>query len=1446
MSEKWGNQAIFVLTMLLFLSAINVAGESFSPDISDADATSTGPEIEWAGMEPLTSRGVCFIENKGQWSDDIRFLAQTSFGFSAVADDGLRYGLVGEDGGMKVVGYTFTDALDPGIKGLSALPTSYNFIRGNDPSRWVSGAKAYEEVLLQDIWAGIDIRLYSAGTGLKYDIIVGPGADIDPVRFSVEGVDGIETNGADLSVRIGDETIPMESGLLTYQEDPEKPIGSSFKRLGGCEFGFDVDKFDPNMELVIDPLVSGNFIGGFGWEYARDIYLDDEDNQYVTGETTSTDFPTSPGAHDNSYGGNTDAFVIKTDEIGEHLLIATFIGGSRKEVSNSISADDSGNIYIAGYTASFNFPITPGALNGTLNGSGSDGFVLKLNDTGGGLLFSTFVGGSAKDVVTALILANDGDILICGTTESDDVFTTEGSYSFEFTGTRDAFVSRIAPDGSSYGFSMIFGGPAIEECFDIKEFSDGSIAICGNTSSFELPMTSNSFDPNYDELGDIYLARFSGDGKDLISSTFLGGDSEDYAFAIDVDDADNLYVTGHTLSIDFPTTPGTYQEDYNWYWDVYVSKFDRNLSALQYSTLIGADYFETAADIVVDDLGRAHVYGRTASSSYPITWGVLQPEMGGTGDLFVTILDPDGSSLVYSTFVGGHDYDMMGKLSIGNNGAVYICGWTDSGSFPHRTNGFGAYIKGSSDGFSMGFDLALPPSEPYGLEGNFGERSFNVTWKPPVLDYDYQIKRYHVHRWEKDIPGNYKIYRLDGSVMFFDDSNVALGNTYFYSIVAESQAGFSNMSEVLTLEYYELPSAPRNLGLLHDGTVVNISWEPPENIGGSAIMNYSLVKEWEGGNSSILLEAKMDENFHVDGDLVKGVAYTYRVSAFNGYHWGPGIEGEITPLTISSPPRDLKVVSGNGYALLEWQPPSDLGGSDIAGYHIYRGVARGNETLMTTLSGKNTTFNDTTAANGLFYTYFVRCANGFGISGPSNNADALPLGPPYPPWKITAEEADLGIMISWEPPFSDGGSPIHTYRIFRSQPDVDPYMLFELDGSAFSYLDRGIEPNSIYLYYVVAISDLGESDPSETVQVVLEGYPTPPRDLVLKRGNHFVNLEWSPPADTGFSDIRSYRIYRMDEGGPFTRLVQVQASFLSYNDTTVVNGQLYFYRVTAVNDKGESRPSPEDSAMPVGIPTHPVNLVANSRKESIDLSWSPPSDDGGVDIVKYLIFRGPDPGNMTLLLELHHSFTTYRDEDVVMGLSYYYYVTAFNGLYHSPKSLLVKGVPKSYPGPPSNFSVVLEQGRSLVRWGEPENTGGADILHYHIYKKAGVGNFELLAKVSGSVRIFEDTDVEEPGTYSYYVLAENEIGEGPRTDFRSIEVTEEESVDEGLWGTFQTVAIALLALSFLIMLIVVLVVIRRRSRGDIEEGTTDSPDEDPSTEIAPSAGSFPVGSDQEQ
>ncbi|MGA1872445.1 MAG: fibronectin type III domain-containing protein [Thermoplasmatota archaeon] len=1417
MRDIWGKTGVFVIITLFLMVNIEMARSSIS-------AISEGPidlpSYMFDGgleFEQSLKGGVRFIENRGQWSGDIRYLAQTPFGYSAVADDGIRYGLVNEDGGMNVVGYHFIGAKTYGIRGVSRLPTKYNYFIGSDPSAWVHGAMAYEEILLEDIWPGVDLRLYSSDGSVKYDMVLAPGSDPTSVRFSLEGIDHLNVVKGDLMVSMDGSTRVLESGLLAYQQDVHAPLGSSFRVMGDREFGFEVEDIDPALPLVIDPLVAGNFIGGFDWEYARDLFLDVDDNQYITGETTSTDFPTNPGSYDKVLSGGRDIFVVKTDEIGQDLLVGTYIGGSADDIPMAISADPDGNIYVAGYTRSWDFPISQGALNGTKNGSDHDGFVLKLNETGGELLFSTFVGGKQRDLLTSMVLADNGDILLCGTTWTEDMYRTEGSYHFEFTGTRDAFITRISPDGSRYVFSFLYGGPAVEECFDIEELLDGSIVICGNTSSFELPMTSNSYDPDYNDLVDIFLARFSGDGKDLVSSTFLGGDSEDVAFAIDVDGKDSIYVTGYTQSIDFPTTSGVYQEDYSWVRDVYASKFDSNLSVLQYSTFIGMDSYDMADDISVDHQGRAYILGKTSSIDFPVTWGVLQSEMEGTGDLFLTILEHDASSLVYSTYVGGEGNEMGSSISIGNNGAVYIAGWASSSTFPHRTNGFGPYIQGSSDGFAIGIDLSLPPSEPYGLSGDLGDEYLNLTWRRPVQDYDLEIKRYHVHRWLRNLSGPHQSFRRDGSPLFFNDSFVDLGNTYLYGVVAETQAGFSNMSELLIVECYVPPSPPREIEIVHEDAVINVSWGPPVYFGGSGIRNFSIEKEWEGGNTSYMVEARMDGNFLLDYDFVKGVTYTYRIKAWNGYHWSLPIEGEVRPLTPTSPPRELTAVSGNGFAFLEWLPPEDLGGSEVAGYHLYRGISRGNESLMTTLKGKNTTFNDTSVANGLSYTYFLRCANEFGISEQSDNADAAPIGPPYPPWKLTAEIGDLGISIKWDPPFSDGGSPIHTYKIFRSQPDVEPYLLLEVDGSTLTYIDRGVEPNSIYFYHVIAISDLGQSDPSEMVQVVLDGYPTPPRDLVLTRGNRFVEIWWSPPADTGFSEIRTYRIYRKEEGGTYTFLERVQGSFLSFNDTTVQNGQLYFYRITAVNDRGESRPSMEDSAMPVGVPTHPVNLVAKSRKEHIELSWSPPSDNGGVNIVRYMIYRGPDPGNMTLLTEVHFSLNTYRDEDVAMGLSYYYYVTAFNGKYYSQKSQLVRGVPKSSPMEPVNFTVDLVEGRAVLKWRAPLNNGGSDILHYHVYRKVDEGSFQEFASLGGSIVNYEDIHLDEPGRYSYYVTAENEMGEGPRTDIHSIEVVEEGEPDDGIWGSLRTGAVTFLGLSVLLMALVVLLVIWKRSRGASSE-----------------------------
>jgi hypothetical protein len=294
--------------------------------------------------------------------------------------------------------------------------------------------------------------------------------------------------------------------------------------------------------------------------------------------------------------------------------------------------DSTGTAYVTGYTQSSDFPTTLGAFDTSFNVS--DGFVTKLNASGSALVYSTFLGGTSND-----------------------------------------YVQAIAVD------------------------SAGAACVTGYTSSPNFPTTPGAFDTHLDDLYDAFVTKLDASGTSLVYSTFLGGTDRDWADAIAVDSAGVAYVAGYTSSSDFPTTAGAFDTSFNGSTDVFVTKLDASGNALVYSTLFGGTNYEFPYAIAVDSAGAAYVTGLTHSSSFPTTPGAFDTSYNSDfqhDDAFVTKLDASGSALVYSTFLGGKDYDEAYAIAVDSAGAAYVAGVTYSVGFPTTPGAFDSTFNGSS------------------------------------------------------------------------------------------------------------------------------------------------------------------------------------------------------------------------------------------------------------------------------------------------------------------------------------------------------------------------------------------------------------------------------------------------------------------------------------------------------------------------------------------------------------------------------------------------------------------------------------------------------------------------------------------------------------------------------------------------------------------------------
>ncbi len=413
------------------------------------------------------------------------------------------------------------------------------------------------------------------------------------------------------------------------------------------------DAFVTKLNPTGSALVYSTFLGGSDLDSGGGIAIDAAGNAYVTGTTSSADFPTTVGAFDTTYNADRDAFVTKLNPTGSALVYSTFLGSIDGDFGVSIVVDASGNAYVAGDTFSAGFPTTPGAFDTTHNPNEvADVFVTKLNSAGSALVYSTFLGGN--------------------------VGATTGG---------------IALDAS------------------------GSAYVAGTTSSPDFPTTVGAFDTTHNGFGDVFVTKFNSTGSALIYSTFVGGSTADSGSdGIALDSSGNAYVSGSTTSANFPTTVGAFDTTFNGSFDAFVTKLNATGSALVYSTFLGTVDFDFGDDIAVDSSGSAYVTGLTASPNFPTTVDAFDTTYnGGPTDVFVTQLNASGSALAYSTFLGGSGNpqetgiadDQGTGIAVDSSGSIYVTGVTRSANFPTTVGAFDTTFNGVQDAFVAKFSTAV-------------------------------------------------------------------------------------------------------------------------------------------------------------------------------------------------------------------------------------------------------------------------------------------------------------------------------------------------------------------------------------------------------------------------------------------------------------------------------------------------------------------------------------------------------------------------------------------------------------------------------------------------------------------------------------------------------------------------------------------------------------------
>jgi uncharacterized protein (TIGR03437 family) len=610
----------------------------------------------WSAEVPAPIRTpLVFEPNRGQAEADVRFVGH-----------GKRLTLLMRDRDVRMLldyrtpaGKLETDTVTMRIEGAAPKSaTALNATGGVSNylySRRITGVPHYSKVSYSDLLPRTDLLFYGQDGRFEFDFIVHPGASPNAIRLAFDGAKSLRLNKTgDLLIETSHGTLVQQHPVI-YQNDgaARREISGRFQLLKGNRVSFVTGAYNPKLDLIIDPA----------------------------------------------------------------LTYSAYIGGLGNDYANAIAIDSSGSAYVAGATASTNFPTATAGFRRSSNTTGSlDAYIVKMNPAGSALVYSTYFGGQGDDIISGIAVDPRGNAIAAGTTNSEDFPTTSAAYQSRYRGggsnpgdavlRGDAFVVKIKPDGSDFVYATYLGGAQAEQATDVATDAGGNAYVVGSTSSTAFPTSADAYQPNFGGSGDGFFSKLNPDGSTLVYSTFLGGNQVDGINAVTVDASNNVFVTGATSSPNFPKSNGAYQTGLSGNSDAFVTKFNAN-GTLGFSTYFGSTITDIGQSIALDAQGRVYVAGTTNSPQLPLTSTALQPVFGGgPTDAFLAIFDPTGATLAYSTFFGGSKLEDNVRVGLDPTGNILLVLSTESNTFIGTRDAFQQRAIGAQDVLIIKLDPA--------------------------------------------------------------------------------------------------------------------------------------------------------------------------------------------------------------------------------------------------------------------------------------------------------------------------------------------------------------------------------------------------------------------------------------------------------------------------------------------------------------------------------------------------------------------------------------------------------------------------------------------------------------------------------------------------------------------------------------------------------------------
>ena len=696
-----------------------------------------GPQAPDAPGSPAATRRadavlaapLVFERNQGQSDASVKFLARGPGYGLFLTPEAVVVGLAaGADEAPARVTMRFVDASPaPSLVARDERPGRSHYYRGNDASRWTTGAAHFGKVAYEQIYPGIDAVFYGNQRQLEYDLVVAPGTNPDRVRLAFDGAQGLRLNAdGDLVLEVaGGELVQKKPIVYQGTGDARREIAGRYRLSGGATVAFEVGEYDRDEPLVIDPVLSYfTYLGGAqgggdscvrfgrcGHDQLGSLVVDGLGNVYVTGYTFSTDFPLAGAGEGTALAGGQDIVVSKLDAMGASLLYSTYLGGSGDEWSSFAALAPGGKLFLTGITRSRDFPTTVDAVQGGFAGpfgddpQGHDVILLELGAEGE-LLFSTYYGGRGNEVTAGIGVDASGAAYIGGWTWSDNLLM-RNSLQPVMRGFEDAFVAKFRPSGSSTVSSLLwstyFGGSGLDRGSGFALDASGSVYLAGFTQSDDLPMVAplqgviNLGAPVPPPPGltpsDAFVARFDSTGTSILFSTYLGGTASESTTGLALGAGSVIYLTGTTTSRDFPLLqplqPYLAGGDAQAYSDGFLTSFTA-AGGLRYSTYAGTTHPYSPR---VDGLG--HLYFLYSAREFQVH--PFHPVNYGSG---LAKVAPDGSRYLFASPIGGGIGLGASGFALDGAGNVFLAGSTFTPDLA-TPGAFKTSIGGEWDGYVM-------------------------------------------------------------------------------------------------------------------------------------------------------------------------------------------------------------------------------------------------------------------------------------------------------------------------------------------------------------------------------------------------------------------------------------------------------------------------------------------------------------------------------------------------------------------------------------------------------------------------------------------------------------------------------------------------------------------------------------------------------------------------